>query len=71
MLGPLQSVMQDLQSDDNDEDSEDIEDHDMDSDGERPTQTCLPLHHRRLVVNRPYSLWTSAEQCITIVDLSK
>lgn len=48
VLGPLQSVMQDLQSDDNDEDSEDMEDHDMDSDGERPTQTCLPLHHRRV-----------------------
>ncbi|XP_028992743.1 protein AF-9 isoform X2 [Betta splendens] len=45
VLGPLQSVMQDLHSDDNDEDSEDDDDNDMDSDVERPTHT----HHQRRV----------------------
>uniref|UniRef100_A0A3Q2Q7V9 MLLT3 super elongation complex subunit n=1 Tax=Fundulus heteroclitus TaxID=8078 RepID=A0A3Q2Q7V9_FUNHE len=52
MLGPLQSVVQDLQSDDNDEDSEDIDDNDMDSDADRPTQTRLTHHQRRLVTSR-------------------
>ncbi|XP_067381212.1 protein AF-9 isoform X2 [Channa argus] len=45
LLGPLQSVMQDLHSDDNDEESEDDDDNDMDSDVERPTHT----HHQRRV----------------------
>lgn len=48
VLGPLQSVMQDLHSDDNDEDSEDDED-DLDTDMERPTHTHLSHHQRRLV----------------------
>ncbi|KAM4565253.1 protein AF-9 [Fundulus diaphanus] len=48
VLGPLQSVVQDLQSDDNDEDSEDIDDNDMDSDADRPTQTRLTHHQRRV-----------------------
>lgn len=50
MLGPLQSVMQDLHSDDNDEDSEDDDDNDMDSDVERPPHTHLTHHQRRLVI---------------------
>ncbi|XP_047242502.1 protein AF-9 isoform X2 [Girardinichthys multiradiatus] len=45
VLGPLQSVVQDLQSDDNDDDSEDIDDNDIDSDAERPTQTRLTHQH--------------------------
>ncbi|KAL7375016.1 hypothetical protein ABVT39_010708 [Epinephelus coioides] len=49
VLGPLQSVMQDLHSDDNDEDSEDDDDNDMDSDVERPAHTHLTHHQRRLV----------------------
>uniref|UniRef100_A0A8C9XKR9 MLLT3 super elongation complex subunit n=1 Tax=Sander lucioperca TaxID=283035 RepID=A0A8C9XKR9_SANLU len=49
LLGPLQSVMQDLHSDDNDEDSDNDNDHDMDSDGERPAHTHLTHHQRRLV----------------------
>uniref|UniRef100_A0A3P9NAM8 MLLT3 super elongation complex subunit n=1 Tax=Poecilia reticulata TaxID=8081 RepID=A0A3P9NAM8_POERE len=48
MLGPLQSVVQDLQSDDNDDDSDELEDHDMDSDAERPTQTRLTHHQHRV-----------------------
>lgn len=48
VLGPLQSVMQDLHSDDNDEDSEDDDDNHMDSDVERPTHTHLTHHQRRL-----------------------
>ncbi|KAF1380320.1 hypothetical protein PFLUV_G00162430 [Perca fluviatilis] len=48
VLGPLQSVMQDLHSDDNDEDSDDDNDHDMDSDGERPAHTHLTHHQRRV-----------------------
>ncbi|XP_044040700.1 protein AF-9 isoform X2 [Siniperca chuatsi] len=48
VLGPLQSVMQDLHSDDNDEDSEDDDDHDMDSDVERPAHTHLTHHQRRV-----------------------
>ncbi|XP_059210562.1 protein AF-9 isoform X2 [Centropristis striata] len=48
VLGPLQSVMQDLHSDDNDEDSEDDDDNDMDSDVERPAHTHL-IHHQRRV----------------------
>ncbi|XP_070711219.1 protein AF-9 [Pempheris klunzingeri] len=48
VLGPLQSVMQDLHSDDNDEDSEDDDDNDMDSDTERPAYTHLTHHQRRV-----------------------
>ncbi|XP_049923596.1 protein AF-9 isoform X3 [Epinephelus moara] len=48
VLGPLQSVMQDLHSDDNDEDSEDDDDNDMDSDVERPAHTHLTHHQRRV-----------------------
>ncbi|XP_008433130.1 protein AF-9 isoform X2 [Poecilia reticulata] len=48
VLGPLQSVVQDLQSDDNDDDSDELEDHDMDSDAERPTQTRLTHHQHRV-----------------------
>ncbi|XP_031155641.1 protein AF-9 isoform X2 [Sander lucioperca] len=48
VLGPLQSVMQDLHSDDNDEDSDNDNDHDMDSDGERPAHTHLTHHQRRV-----------------------
>uniref|UniRef100_A0A3B4XP69 MLLT3 super elongation complex subunit n=1 Tax=Seriola lalandi dorsalis TaxID=1841481 RepID=A0A3B4XP69_SERLL len=47
-LGPLQSVMQDLHSDDNDEDSEDDDDNDMDSDMERLAHTHLTHHQRRV-----------------------
>ncbi|KAM9425272.1 protein AF-9 [Pholidichthys leucotaenia] len=47
VLGPLQSIMQDLHSDDNDDDSEDDDDNDMDS-VERPTHTHV-LHHQRRV----------------------
>ncbi|XP_047426131.1 protein AF-9 isoform X2 [Mugil cephalus] len=48
VLGPLQSVMQDLHSDDNDGDSEDDDDNDMDSDAERPAHTHLTHHQRRV-----------------------
>ncbi|XP_022603506.1 protein AF-9-like [Seriola dumerili] len=48
VLGPLQSVMQDLHSDDNDEDSEDDDDNDMDSDMERLAHTHLTHHQRRV-----------------------
>nr|XP_057923979.1 protein AF-9 isoform X2 [Doryrhamphus excisus] len=48
VLGPLQSVMQDLHSDNNDDDSEEDEDLDMDSDAERPTHTHLTHHQRRV-----------------------
>ncbi|XP_029932541.1 protein AF-9 isoform X2 [Myripristis murdjan] len=48
VLGPLQSIIQDLHSDDNDEDSEDDEDNDMDSDVERPAHTHLTHHQRRV-----------------------
>ncbi|XP_043953737.1 protein AF-9 isoform X3 [Gambusia affinis] len=48
VLGPLQSVVQDLQSDDNDDDSDELEDHDMDSDAEQQPQTCLTHHQHRV-----------------------
>ncbi|XP_055085013.1 protein AF-9 isoform X1 [Periophthalmus magnuspinnatus] len=44
VLGPLQSVMQDLHSDE-DEDSEDDEDQDLDSDLDRPAHTHHHHHH--------------------------
>ncbi|XP_068443624.1 protein AF-9 isoform X2 [Clinocottus analis] len=48
VLGPLQSVMQDLRSDDNDDDSEDDDDNDMDSDMERPAHAHHTHHQRRV-----------------------
>ncbi|XP_061815269.1 protein AF-9 isoform X1 [Nerophis lumbriciformis] len=48
VLGPLQSVMQDLHSDDDDNDSEDDDDLDLDSDAERPAHTHLTHHQRRV-----------------------
>ncbi|XP_072232691.1 protein AF-9 isoform X2 [Leuresthes tenuis] len=48
VLGPLQSVMQDLHSEDNDDDSEDDDDNDGDSDAERPAHTHLTHHQRRV-----------------------
>ncbi|XP_039997123.1 protein AF-9 isoform X1 [Xiphias gladius] len=48
VLGPLQSVMQDLHSDDNDEDSEEDDDNDIDSDMERLAHTHLTHHQRRV-----------------------
>ncbi|XP_054608425.1 protein AF-9 isoform X3 [Dunckerocampus dactyliophorus] len=48
VLGPLQSVMQDLHSENNDDDSEDDEDLDLDSDAERPAHTHLTHHQRRV-----------------------
>ncbi|XP_024864020.1 protein AF-9 isoform X2 [Kryptolebias marmoratus] len=47
VLGPLQSVMQDLQSEDDDDDSEDNDD-DLDSDADRPVHTHLTHHQRRV-----------------------
>ncbi|XP_020499236.1 protein AF-9 isoform X2 [Labrus bergylta] len=48
VLGPLQSVMQDLHSDDNDDDSEEDDDNDMDSDVERPVHMHHTHHQRRV-----------------------
>lgn len=48
VLGPLQSVMQELQSDEDNEDSEDNDD-DMDSDADRPAHAHLTHHQRRSV----------------------
>uniref|UniRef100_A0A8C6T5F5 MLLT3 super elongation complex subunit n=1 Tax=Neogobius melanostomus TaxID=47308 RepID=A0A8C6T5F5_9GOBI len=45
VLGPLQSVMQDLHSDDNDEDSEEEDDQDLDSDMDRPAHAHHRHHH--------------------------
>ncbi|XP_030579048.1 protein AF-9 isoform X1 [Archocentrus centrarchus] len=47
VLGSLQSVMQDLHSDDNDDDSEDDND-DMDSDTDRAAHAHLTHHQRRV-----------------------
>ncbi|XP_028330467.1 protein AF-9 isoform X2 [Gouania willdenowi] len=47
VLGPLQSVIPDLHSDDNGNESED-EGHGMDSDTDRPAHTHLTHHHRRV-----------------------
>ncbi|KAM8898857.1 protein AF-9 isoform 2-T2 [Spinachia spinachia] len=46
VLGPLQSVLQDLHSDDND--SEDDDNNDIDSDGERPAHALVTHHQRRV-----------------------
>ncbi|XP_037336631.2 protein AF-9 isoform X7 [Pungitius pungitius] len=48
LLGPLQSVLQDLHSDDNDDDSEEEDDNDIDSDAERPAHALLTHHQRRV-----------------------
>ncbi|XP_031613283.1 protein AF-9 [Oreochromis aureus] len=47
VLGPLQSVMQDLHSDDDDDDSEDDND-DVDSDTDRAAHTHLTHHQHRI-----------------------
>uniref|UniRef100_A0A8C8K7X9 YEATS domain-containing protein n=1 Tax=Oncorhynchus tshawytscha TaxID=74940 RepID=A0A8C8K7X9_ONCTS len=46
VLGPLRSIIHDLQSEDNEDDSED--DDDMDSDLERPVHTHMTHRHRRV-----------------------
>nr|XP_015200648.1 PREDICTED: protein AF-9 isoform X2 [Lepisosteus oculatus] len=48
VLGPLRSIMQDLHSDDNEEDSEEEEDNENDSDMERPAHTHMMHRHRRV-----------------------
>ncbi|XP_076829764.1 protein AF-9 isoform X2 [Brachyhypopomus gauderio] len=48
VLGPLQTVIPDLQTDDNEEESEEEEDNDVDSDLERPLHTHLMHRHRRV-----------------------
>ncbi|KAM4612276.1 protein AF-9 [Polymixia lowei] len=48
VLGPLQSIIQDLNSEDNDDESEDDDDNDMDSDLERPVHAHLTHHQRRV-----------------------
>ncbi|MBN3306162.1 ENL protein, partial [Amia calva] len=48
VLGPLRSIMQDLHSDDNEDDSEEEEDNDNDSDMERPVHAHLTHRHRRV-----------------------
>lgn len=67
VLGPLQSVMQDLHSDDNDEDSEDDDDNDMDSDMERLAHTHL-THHQRRLVNGHYQFVDRHPQYIHLFD---
>lgn len=56
MLGPLQSVMQDLHSDDDDDDSEDDND-DVDSDTDRAAHTHLTHHQHRLVTRGQLFEW--------------
>ncbi|XP_077355128.1 protein AF-9 isoform X2 [Festucalex cinctus] len=51
VLGPLQSVMQDLHSDDHDDHSEEDDDLDLDSDAERPAHTHLAHHQRRVTLS--------------------
>ncbi|XP_077400029.1 protein AF-9 isoform X2 [Vanacampus margaritifer] len=51
VLGPLQSVMQDLHSDDHDDNSEEDDDLDLDSDGERPAHMHLTHHQRRVTLS--------------------
>lgn len=61
VLGPLQSVMQDLHSDDNDEDSEDEDDQDIDSDMERPAHAHHHHHHHHSHHQRRVSLSDGSE----------
>lgn len=49
VLGPLRSIMQDLHSDDNEEDSEEEDDNDNDSDVERPVHVHMTHRNRRSV----------------------
>uniref|UniRef100_I3KS26 MLLT3 super elongation complex subunit n=1 Tax=Oreochromis niloticus TaxID=8128 RepID=I3KS26_ORENI len=56
VLGPLQSVMQDLHSDDDDDDSEDDND-DVDSDTDRAAHTHLTHHQHRLVTRGQLFEW--------------
>uniref|UniRef100_A0A4W5P499 MLLT3 super elongation complex subunit n=1 Tax=Hucho hucho TaxID=62062 RepID=A0A4W5P499_9TELE len=48
VLGPLRSIIHDLQSEDNADDSEDDDDNDMDSDLERPVHMHMTHRHRRV-----------------------
>ncbi|XP_019714034.1 protein AF-9 isoform X2 [Hippocampus comes] len=48
VLGPLQSVMRDLHSDDHDDNSEDQDDLDLDSEAERPAPIHVSHHQRRV-----------------------
>uniref|UniRef100_W5KW30 MLLT3 super elongation complex subunit n=1 Tax=Astyanax mexicanus TaxID=7994 RepID=W5KW30_ASTMX len=48
VLGPLQTIIQDLHSDDNEDESEEEDDNDMDSDLERPLHTHMTHRHRRV-----------------------
>ncbi|XP_033890270.3 protein AF-9-like isoform X1 [Acipenser ruthenus] len=48
VLGPLRSIMQDLHSDDNEEDSEEEDDNDNDSDVERPVHVHMTHRNRRV-----------------------
>uniref|UniRef100_A0A3B4E7G9 YEATS domain-containing protein n=1 Tax=Pygocentrus nattereri TaxID=42514 RepID=A0A3B4E7G9_PYGNA len=48
VLGPLQTIIQDLHSDDNEEESEEEDENDMDSDLERPLHTHMTHRHRRV-----------------------
>ncbi|XP_062850157.1 protein AF-9 isoform X2 [Trichomycterus rosablanca] len=48
VLGPLQTVIPDLHSDDHEDESEEDEDNDMDSDMERPLHTHMTHRHRRV-----------------------
>ncbi|KAK1175799.1 protein AF-9-like isoform X1 [Acipenser oxyrinchus oxyrinchus] len=48
VLGPLRSIMQDLHSDDNEEDSEEEDDNDNDSDVERPMHVHMTHRNRRV-----------------------
>ncbi|MGH0149412.1 UNVERIFIED_CONTAM: hypothetical protein FKN15_015409 [Acipenser sinensis] len=48
VLGPLKSIMQDLHSDDNEEDSEEEDDNDNDSDVERPVHVHMTHRNRRV-----------------------
>ncbi|CAB1351727.1 unnamed protein product, partial [Coregonus sp. 'balchen'] len=74
VLGPLRSIIHDLQSDDNEDDSEDEDDNDMDSDLERPLHTHMTHRHRRSAPS-PHSrheppplLKTSNNQIVNLIE---
>ncbi|KAI5609582.1 protein AF-9 isoform X1 [Silurus asotus] len=48
VLGPLQTIIPDLHSDDNEDESEEEEDNDIDSDMDRPLHTHMTHRHRRV-----------------------
>ncbi|XP_053484842.1 protein AF-9 isoform X1 [Ictalurus furcatus] len=48
VLGPLQTIIPDLHSDENEDESEEEEDNDLDSDMERPLHTHMTHRHRRV-----------------------